>query len=66
MCKYGGKVTVLIIIGRVQMGPVKSLLETGATVLAIARGSAAKWAPLIDYAKTTPGTLLVPVLTEGK
>lgn len=50
--------------GTSEMGPVRALLETGATVLAIARGSAKKWSDLIEFAKTTPGSLLVPVLTE--
>ena len=44
-----------------EVGPAKVLLSRGATVLAVARRNATKWAKLIDFARTTPGTLYVPV-----
>ena len=44
-----------------EVGPCRRLLERGATVLAVARKNVKKWAALIAYARTTAGTLYVPV-----
>ena len=44
-----------------EVGPCRRLLERGATVLAVARRNVKKWADLIAYARTTAGTLYVPV-----
>ncbi|KAH8067558.1 hypothetical protein JL721_7400 [Aureococcus anophagefferens] len=44
-----------------EVGPCRRLLERGATVLAVARKNVKKWADLIAYARTTAGTLYVPV-----
>jgi len=41
-----------------ELGPLKRLLQSGATVYAVGRKG---WAELIAYARTTAGTLVVPV-----
>jgi len=43
------------------LGPLRTLLQCGATVLAVARGRADTWRDLIGFTRGTAGTLLVPV-----
>jgi hypothetical protein len=48
-----------------QMGPCRTLLTLGATILAVdLKGRETMWDSLADYAKTTCGTLVVP-MSEG-
>lgn len=45
-----------------QMGPARSLLAMGATVMAVDLPNRPKsWAPLVAYARASPGRLIVPV-----
>jgi hypothetical protein len=49
-----------------QMGPCKTLLRLGATVLAIdLKGREEMWDKLSEYTKTTCGTLVVPMSTDN-
>lgn len=51
---------VFVVIGATSaMGPLKTLLSLGATVVGISRPSR-KWADLIAFARDSPGTLLAP------
>eukprot|EP00927_Polykrikos_kofoidii_P054739 TRINITY_DN49115_c0_g1_i1.p1 TRINITY_DN49115_c0_g1~~TRINITY_DN49115_c0_g1_i1.p1 ORF type:complete len:521 (+),score=83.30 TRINITY_DN49115_c0_g1_i1:74-1564(+) len=44
-----------------ELGPVRLLLEAGATVAAVGTRKPARWAELIEFTRRTAGTLLVPV-----
>mmetsp|Transcript_85115 Transcript_85115/g.264715 ORF Transcript_85115/g.264715 Transcript_85115/m.264715 type:complete len:411 (+) Transcript_85115:2-1234(+) len=44
-----------------ELGPVKLLLEAGATVAAVATRKPARWSALIEFARQSAGTLLLPV-----
>eukprot|EP00438_Fugacium_kawagutii_P031875 Skav224128 [mRNA] locus=scaffold2427:412354:420008:- [translate_table: standard] len=44
-----------------ELGPVRPLLEAGATVCAVATRRPKRWAELIAFARRSAGTLLVPV-----
>lgn len=53
--------TFLVMGAGSELGPVRPLLEAGATVAAVATRRPKRWADLIAFARTTAGTLLVPV-----
>jgi len=44
-----------------ELGPLKYLLEAGATVFAVATKNAGKWSKLSELARATAGTLVFPV-----
>lgn len=54
-----GKTFVLLGAGS-EVGPLKTLLSLGATVVAIARNKPSNWMKLIEMVKATPGTLIIP------
>ncbi|KAJ1445555.1 hypothetical protein M885DRAFT_626074 [Pelagophyceae sp. CCMP2097] len=45
-----------------EVGPCRHLLRLGATVAAVGTRRAGRWAKLIAFARSTPGTMLVPVV----
>merc|ERR1719353_774424 len=53
--------TFLVLGASSELGPLELLLQLGATVAAVMRGGAAKWAKLIALARSSGGKLLVPV-----
>jgi len=55
-----GKYFVILGAGS-ELGPVKSLLQWGANVLAVRTRKASQWKALEDFARTTPGRLFIPV-----
>jgi len=57
--------TFLVLGAGSELGPVRPLLEAGATVAAVATRRPKRWEDLLNFARGTAGTLLVPVL-EGK
>ena len=62
---------VFVLIGATsEMGPCATLLQHGATVVALARragrGGAAKWIELLETAAKSPGTLLFPIHPEAR
>lgn len=58
------KVFVLLGAGS-EMGPFEFLLEQGATVMAVRTRKAQAWVEMEEFAKKTPGTLIIPVNKEG-
>ena len=58
--------TVFVVFGATsEMGPARTLLALGHTVLGVARaGNAAKWAPLVAFAAASAGTLVLPSVQE--
>eukprot|EP00929_Paragymnodinium_shiwhaense_P009290 TRINITY_DN11340_c0_g1_i1.p1 TRINITY_DN11340_c0_g1~~TRINITY_DN11340_c0_g1_i1.p1 ORF type:complete len:490 (-),score=114.72 TRINITY_DN11340_c0_g1_i1:163-1632(-) len=48
-----------------ELGPLRLLLQAGATVAAVATRKPKRWAELIEFTKGTAGTLLLPV-PQGK
>jgi len=46
-----------------ELGPLRSLLRAGATVYAVGTKKPQRWADLIEFARGTAGTLVVPVPT---
>lgn len=62
----GGR-TFVLLGATAELGPLHFLLRCGATVVAIARGSPAKWKEMILQAQTTPGSLVFPLskATDG-
>jgi len=60
LAKLRGR-TFLVLGASSELGPVRPLLEAGATVAAVMRSSSKRWGELIAYARGTAGTLLVPV-----
>eukprot|EP00933_Yihiella_yeosuensis_P051291 TRINITY_DN49188_c0_g1_i1.p1 TRINITY_DN49188_c0_g1~~TRINITY_DN49188_c0_g1_i1.p1 ORF type:complete len:499 (-),score=104.02 TRINITY_DN49188_c0_g1_i1:177-1673(-) len=57
--------TFLVLGAGSELGPVRPLLEAGATVAAVATRRPQRWSDLISFARSTAGTLLVPV-EDGK
>eukprot|EP00930_Biecheleria_cincta_P022433 TRINITY_DN16371_c0_g1_i1.p1 TRINITY_DN16371_c0_g1~~TRINITY_DN16371_c0_g1_i1.p1 ORF type:complete len:490 (-),score=88.12 TRINITY_DN16371_c0_g1_i1:404-1873(-) len=53
--------TFLVLGAGSELGPVRPLLEAGATVAAVATCRPKRWEELISFARSTAGTLLVPV-----
>jgi hypothetical protein len=54
--------TTMVVVGAgAEMGPVQSLLQWGAHVVAIDLPDRNNWSRLIELARHTPGTLTVPV-----
>jgi len=53
--------TFLVLGASSELGPVRPLLEAGATVVAVMRSSEKRWAELIAFARGSAGTLLAPV-----
>jgi len=53
--------TFLVLGANSELGPVRPLLEAGATVAAVATRRPERWKGLISFARETAGTLLVPV-----
>jgi len=53
--------TFLVLGAGSELGPVRPLLEAGATVAAVATRRPKRWADLIAFARKSAGTLLVPV-----
>lgn len=53
--------TFLVLGAGSELGPVKPLLEAGATVAAVATNRPQRWSSLIQFARSTAGTLLVPL-----
>ena len=56
--------TFLVLGAGAELGPVRQLLEAGATVAAVATRRRERWADLVEFARCTAGTLLVPVAGE--
>jgi hypothetical protein len=57
--------TFVLLGATAELGPLHFLLRCGATVVAIARGSSAKWEEMIAHAKATAGTLVLPLRRES-
>merc|ERR1712048_1342886 len=53
--------TFVVIGAGSELCPVRQLLQAGATVAALATRKAQRWQRLIEFARGTPGTLLLPV-----
>ena len=59
----GDEDTIYVVLGATsELGPLKTLLALGRTVLAVSRPGTAKWKKLCKYARGTRGTLVAPVL----
>lgn len=56
---------LVALAGAAEYAPTKYWLELGGTVALVARPSAERWADLISFARSSPGTLLVPVLKRA-
>ena len=76
LCDEGGRLAcepstrrshAFVVLGATsEMGPARALLSLGCTVACVARaGSAAKWAPLVDFARSTSGVLVAPSRDEA-
>lgn len=52
--------TFLILGAGSELGPLRPLLEAGATVAAVATKKPKRWSELISFARSTAGTLLIP------
>ncbi|MEY4436611.1 MAG: hypothetical protein RL100_75 [Actinomycetota bacterium] len=50
--------------GLAEYAPTRDWLEIGGKVAVVARESRSRWASLIEHARASGGTLLIPVLTE--
>eukprot|EP00435_Cladocopium_sp_Y103_P065211 s670_g27.t1 len=57
--------TFLVLGAGSELGPVRPLLEAGATVAAVATRRPKRWAELIAFARQSAGTLLVPVSPQN-
>lgn len=55
-----GKSFVILGAGS-ELGPLRSLLRAGATVYAVGTKKPQRWAELIEFARSTAGTLIIPV-----
>lgn len=55
---------LLALGGLAEYAPTRNWLELGGTVAVIARDSKTKWLKMIQHARNTGGTLLVPVLRD--
>mmetsp|Transcript_44547 Transcript_44547/g.88272 ORF Transcript_44547/g.88272 Transcript_44547/m.88272 type:complete len:524 (+) Transcript_44547:94-1665(+) len=53
--------TFLVLGAGSELGPVRPLLQAGATVAAVATRRPGRWGELLAFARSTAGTLLVPV-----
>jgi len=53
--------TFLVMGAGSELGPVRPLLQAGATVVAVATRRPGRWSDLLAFARSTAGTLLVPV-----
>lgn len=53
---------LIALAGSAEYAPTKHWLDIGGTVAVVARPSSKRWLDLIEYARKTGGTLLVPVL----
>jgi hypothetical protein len=53
---------LVALAGAAEYSPVKHWLDLGGTVAVVARSSSARWQDLINYARASAGTLLIPVL----
>jgi hypothetical protein len=53
---------LIALAGSAEYAPTKHWLAIGGTVAVVARPNAKRWLDLIEYARKTGGTLLVPVL----
>uniref|UniRef100_A0A6U6K9K6 Uncharacterized protein n=1 Tax=Zooxanthella nutricula TaxID=1333877 RepID=A0A6U6K9K6_9DINO len=53
--------TFLVLGASSELGPVRPLLEAGATVAAVMRPSSGRWRELVAFARGTAGTLLAPL-----
>jgi len=52
--------TFVVLGGTSEVGPLKTLLQLGANVVAVSRPNKTKWRRLMEYAASTCGTLIFP------